>query len=394
MSRRFFFSLYFLAILFHSGAYGMILLMPVLLESINATEADAGRLQLVAGISTIAIVIVSGKIVDKVGRMGSFAFSGLLLFGGLGFYGLLESISVLSIIASLLFGAGWGLFFSTKVMVLSQICWPEERVKLFSIDLVVFMIGFGISPVIGRFLYKAGLSYADVYWVMGIVCLFSSALFLFLKKPLNKLKKTGNLNTAMVLNLTSFVQVLRSPSMIPILITLLMASMYVGLNNFQAKWAQANELSYADFFIVYTIAVLASRFVMMRYKISAFSYFHIGALFIVAMGGAFGMIYMQGSWEIYMISAFLGGVGLGGMTPIIQGITANQSDQENLAQTMQVMVLAHLTGLFGFPYIGGEIIVHSGFDQFHMTAIYLGVGACVLCVIGYLQSGSFKQKQV
>ena len=63
---------------------------------------------------------------------------------------------------------------------------------------------------------------------------------------------------------------------------------------------------------------------------------------------------------MYLLVAFLFGIGYGVSYPILAAMAANDADTDLVPQTLQVFALTYFIGIFGFPLIAGWMIVELG----------------------------------
>ena len=73
-------------------------------------------------------------------------------------------------------------------------------------------------------------------------------------------KSSGNRTDT--LHLPHVGRILRSQAFLPILLTFLSACVFSGMNSFQAVFALERGLSYADWFLSYTVTVIGIRFLI------------------------------------------------------------------------------------------------------------------------------------
>ena len=91
------------------------------------------------------------------------------------------------------YGFGWGLFYVLTPVVLTEITEQADRVRVFTLLSVFIMAGFGLSPVLGAYLVKAGFGIDLTFTVTAVLCLLSGTIFnaIHLNIPPHKLLDFG-----------------------------------------------------------------------------------------------------------------------------------------------------------------------------------------------------------
>ena len=135
---------------------------------------------------------------------------------------------------------------------------------------------------------------------------------------------------------------------------------FAGMNNFQTVFANERGLDYADYFLIYTVTVVLFRVVLARFKGGRNPYMTIAALQYVMFGSVVLFMGIGGNVQMYLVVAFLFGIGYGVSYPILAAMAANDADQDLLPQTLQFFALSYFIGIFGFPLVAGWMIVELG----------------------------------
>ena len=360
----------------------MVLLMPILFRNMGGNEQDVGLFQALIGLATITTVLFSGKFVDRFGQMNALALSGGILCVSLFQFASTNTLGLVTVIASLMLGIGWGLFGALKNVVLTLITKPHERLRHFSFMLIAMMAGFGLSPVAGSMMMDQGMSIMMVFKIMAAICLLSAGIFLRLNPFVNNVVKNGVERTRVTLTLSAVIRIFKSRSAAPLYLVLMNACLFAGMNNFQTVIAEAKGFHYDQYFLTYSFVVIACRLCLIKIKPGHYFYPLVTGLFVVTVSSIILLFYADKyAWQ-YILVAVLFAVGYGISHPMIQTLAANDSNSANLAQTMQLFSLCHLIGIFGFPLIAGWMIVNFGFVSLF---VLLGVIASVCAFIALMQ---------
>lgn len=360
MSRFSMFMLYFLAIFLQAGAYGLTFMLPRLFESFGANEKTVGVMLGMTAVTTLVTVYFSGHLSDMFGRLRTLAAACIAISAALFLYGVIESVGVLLVCASVLLGFGWGLTYSLGPIVLTRLVSAQERVRYFTLLSVFVMAGFGLSPVLAAVLEGAGYSVRDAFFVTAALCLVSAVLFFCLDGPVKANAINPRAEVPSRITQQAVVAVLRSPAILPVVMVCLGASVFAGLNNFQTVFADARGLDYAAFFLTYTVTVVLLRLVLARFKGGANPYRTIAVLQYIMCLSVVLFIFSGDNLPLYLLVAVLFGIGYGVSYPILVAMAAQDANEDLSAQTLQIFALTYFIGIFGFPLVAGWMIVEVG----------------------------------
>ncbi len=360
MNRASLIALYLVAIFLQAGAYGLTFLLPKLFDSFGANEKVVGGMLFATTLATLLTVYFSGHLSDIFGRLRTLSGACLAISLSLFLFGWIDSVGIGLVIASLLMGFGWGLTYSLGPIVLSRIVSVDDRVRYFTLLSAFNMAGFGLSPVLATGLEEAGHSIRDAFYLTASLCIVSAVLFYLLDHPIKAQAISARPEVPSRITLRALAGVMKSRSALPIGMICLGASVFAGMINFQTVFADARGLDYANFFLIYTLTVVAFRLVLAQFKGGDNPYRTIAFLLSVMGGSVMLFIFSGTSVPLYLIVAVLFGVGYGISYPILVTVAANDAEEELSAQTLQLFALTYFIGIFGFPLIAGWMIVEAG----------------------------------
>ncbi|MGB0506508.1 MAG: MFS transporter, partial [Pikeienuella sp.] len=164
----------------------------------------------------------------------------------------------------------------------------------------------------------------------------------------------------------------------PVIMVCLGASVFAGMNNFQTVFADERGLNYADYFLIYTITVVAFRIVLARFKGGANPYLTIAMLQYVMFASVVLFLFIGGNTMAYGTIAFLFGIGYGVSYPVLVAMAANDAEEDLVPQTLQLFALTYFIGIFCFPLVAGWMIVELGSTSLLiLTAVLAGVEATI-----------------
>ncbi|WP_423909684.1 MFS transporter [Candidatus Spongiihabitans sp.] len=381
ISRKWFFCWFFIATFFQAGTYGLTFLLPILFSNIGGNEKDVGTVLLCTAIMTILTVLYSGHMTDRRGRIKTIAYSGIIIASSLYLFSILSSITLFAYLAGALLGIGWGLFYTLTPVVLTTMTDPEERVRYFTLLSVFIMAGFGLSPIIGKYLDQLGYGINAVFQLTAALCIFSTIIFYALSFA-TKESETENQGSSKQAKLTyaSLRQLLKSKAIVPIVMVGLGASVFAGVTNFQTEYAIQKGQDYSIYFITYTITVIVCRVIFAEFIGGDKPYFVIFVLLAIMSISILVFIYLDNSQWLYIAGALLFGIGYGVSYPIVKAMAANEAREDIMPQTMQFFGISYFLGVFGFPLIAGILI--SEFSMLHLM-ILITVLSLLECVLAF-----------
>ncbi len=360
MNRLTMFTLFYLASFLQAGAYGLTFMLPRLFEGFGANEKIVGVMLFLTTISTLITVYYAGHLSDRFGRVRTLGVACLAIATALAAYGLADGIGGLLILASVALGAGWGLTYALSPIVLTRLVTPDERVRYFAILSVALMAGFGLSPVMASMMESADLTVNDAFFLTAVLCAVAGVIFLVIVAPVRTHSAASGPEPRSSLSLTAVRAIMGSRARLPVIMVCLGASVFAGMNNFQTVIADERGLNYADYFLTYTLTVVLFRVVLARFKGGASPYLTIAALQYVMFGSVVLFLGIGGNLPMYLVVAFLFGIGYGVSYPILAAMAVNDADPALLPQTLQFFALSYFIGIFGFPLVAGWMIVEMG----------------------------------
>lgn len=374
MSRTVLFTLFFLAVFLQAGAYGLTFLLPRLFEEFGANEVAVGQMLLITTFVTLTTVYFSGHLSDLWGRVRTVGIACIAISVALFLYGSAQSVGITLWAASVFLGFGWGLTYSLCPVVLTRLVAADNRVRYFTLLSVFVMAGFGLSPVMASMLERAGFAVRDAFLITSGLCLLSAVLFFAIINAVRAHALQAGPEAPSRIALSSLKAVMASPARVPVVMVLLGASVFAGMNNFQTVFADARGLDYAQFFLAYTLTVVVFRLVLATFKGGARPYVTIAVLQYVMAASVVLFLFSGSNAPLYLVTAVLFGIGYGVSYPILVSVTSQDADRDLGPQTLQLFALSYFIGIFGFPLIAGWLIVQGGVP----TLLWLVAGLAVV----------------
>ena len=360
MSRATMFVLFFIASFLQAGVYGLTFLLPRLFDNFGANEKVVGSMLFITAVTTLTTVYYSGHLADKFGRVKTLAVACIAITLSLVLYGWADAVGLTLVMASILLGFGWGITYALSPVVLTRLVGADERVRYFAILSIAIMAGFGLSPVFAAWMERMGQSLNNAFYITAALCFVSATIFFALIKTVQGYAINPAAEVPSRLSLNAVRKILKSMALTPIIMVCLGASVFAGMNNFQTVFADERGLEYAGYFFTYTVTVIAFRVVLARFKGGKNPYLIIAMLQYIMCGSVLLFIFSAGNETLYLLVAFLFGIGYGASYPILTAMTANDAREDLLPQTLQLFALTYFIGIFAFPLIAGWMIVEVG----------------------------------
>ena len=374
MKRPILLTLFFLATFLQAGPYGLTFVLPPLFAGFNGSEADVGNTLALTAISTLIIVMLSGHVTERLGRMPTIAWSGGIISLSILLFATASHVGGQVYMAGVLLGVGWGLFYTLTPVALGQIIAPEERVRYFTLLSVFIMAGFGLAPVMSSGLATIGLGLPFAFLVTAGLCGVSALIFGLITPAFHREVITPDAaGHSAKLSVAIAAKIMRTRAAVPIWMVGIGASVFAGVTNFQAVFAIQSGFEYADYFVAYTVTVIACRVLFAEFVGGRTPYAVISVLMVVMACSVGLFLVLGGNWPLFILAAVLFGIGYGVSYPIIKAMAANEAEADLLPQTMQLFGLSYFIGVFGFPFAAGWIIVKASIVVLLMVALGLAL---------------------
>jgi MFS family permease len=102
------FAIFFCAVFFQAGAYGLTFMLPRLFDDLGSDEKAVGTMLMFTALATLASVYYVGHLSDVIGRVKMLVLGCIAIAAALALYAVAESVSGVIFTASVLLGFGWG----------------------------------------------------------------------------------------------------------------------------------------------------------------------------------------------------------------------------------------------------------------------------------------------
>ena len=353
-----------------AAAYGSTALLPLHVSAIGGNAATVGVIISSGTVFTLLFAVLSGHLTDKLGRLNSIVMGGAALAAGVGLIGVTSRIGWPLILAGVLLGTGWALFYVLLPIYVVSFLIPESRIKYLTLVSGFQMLGIGASPVIGRLTGSLGIPVAAVFRSLALTSLLACVLLVWMGRRLRALPTSGGRLAR--LQGPAIRRVFSGVARYPVIMIGLGACIFSTLSAFQTALAQAWKRDYSLFFIVFITTVVLCRLSLAGYVGRQNPYKVILALLGTMLAGLLMMFRAADSAYIYALSAMLFGVGYGLAYSVLNGILANSVDTEVLPQALQIFTCSYFLGIFGFPAVAGLLLTRYGVSTLLTALVAIG----------------------
>ena len=350
-----------------SLSYGSTFLLSLLVSTRGGNEQDAGQIISLAMLSTVVAVLGSGHLADRLGSARAIALSALCLVAACLGFALVPGTGGGLMLCGLLLGLGWGAFYTLGPILVAERVAPQRRTHCFALLSGSMMSGIGSGPLVGKLASVFHLPVQTAFYVAALAAICGLLLFNYLaRQPRQPSSRVG-------ISVRTSAQVLGSAARWPILMVGLGGAIFGGLGSFQTSYAAARGLDYSLFFIGFMSAAIGCRLLIAGWVVKRDAYRASCLLsgFIVLAVLALGW-WVQGNLG-YLLAAALLGVGYGLNYSVINGLAANQAPAGHTPQALLLFSLAYFIGVFGFPWLAGNLIVSGGTEAMFAALLVIAL---------------------
>ncbi|WP_338883419.1 MFS transporter [Xenorhabdus sp. TH1] len=350
---------------FTAGGYGATFLISEFFRAQGGSDIDAGMTLSVALIGTLIGVPLVGWFA---GRLESSRFAALAALSVSCGYFLLScsagDLSYIPRIGAFLIGLGWGMFYISGPMALSERISDADRGYWFTRFSAFQMAGICGSPIILSIIVEqVKIPILTAFLLVGIIAIFAS-LFLMtfgFREPHDQQELSLR---PWVKNIS---KIAATSAIRPIIMVGLGGCVFSGMMSFQSSIVEGTNSSANTFFAVHVVTVVISRLLLARYLSTVPRIPLVITLMSFLVLGIVSLLGIPVHSIFQITAAILTGLGYGLVYPVIQTWAINESALEHRHAALTWFVVSYFIGIFGFPIIGGWILVEAGKSLFITT---------------------------
>ena len=348
-------SILYLGSLFISTGYGLFLTLPLYIKSLAADESVAGNIIFAGAIGTLSIVATMPRIIQFIPSKYIILIGCLLYSLGALICILPGALSPWFYVASIFLGAGWGTTFTISPILLSNTVTDKERAFYFSVQSAFNAIGTGIGPVAVQQLMAIGISHKTILSGGIYISIIAAILFFIAGSHLHVAKKISKVTVG------SIKYIFSSEAIYPCLMVFFGACAFTSVMNFQTTFAISQGFNFSWFYGTYSFAVIFGRFFVSGWISRKNPITMMIVLLISFCIAILTLLIVRHNTLIYIFSSILLGLSYGLVYPLIQAYAVNVSTPEFRENVLIYFTLSYFAALYGFPFVGGKIIVNYGY---------------------------------
>jgi predicted MFS family arabinose efflux permease len=216
-----------------------------------------------------------------------------------------------------------------------------------------------------------------VLYIVGGLCALASLMFEIFGRlsphaPVSRVQERWLLNIGAIA---------RTLAVYPIAIIALGGCVFSGLMTFQMSLVQGTHAQAGTFFSLYTVTVVTTRWLLSRLVINIRSETATKVLLAMMVLGSASMFAVPYHVFFQLAAAVLLGTGYGLAYPIVQSQAVNDSEAGHRHAALTWFVASYFIGAFGFPSVGGWVLVHLGKGALLTLIAACGLAALVLAIL-------------
>lgn len=343
--------------LFTAAGYGATFLISAWFRSRGGTDVDTGTTLGAALIGTLIGVPLVGWFAGRVDASRLTAIAAFILSCGYMLLGTSGTSAYLPPVAASLIGLGWGMFYIGGPMSLSERITDAERGQWFTRFSAFQMAGICGSPILLAALVAAtGASIQTTFFLVGAMGLLAAGLL----GTFASREPRAQRETALRPWVSHIGAIARTSAMRPVVMVCLGGCVFTGMMSFQNSLAEGTGANASTFFAVHAVTVVISRLLLARRLSTLPRLPLVTGLLACLIAGLLLLLGMPAHPGFQIAAAMFTGLGYGLVYPVIQTWAINDSAVEHRHAVLTWFVVAYFVGIFGFPVIGGWILVVAG----------------------------------
>jgi MFS family permease len=354
-----------------SAAFGMFLLLPLYVQKLGGDEADFG---VIMASATVTAALAIGLVIRYPEALRpNVVLSLAILAYGLGAAGAaLVRDSWLPLVGiGLLLGTAWAVVYAASPMVMSGMVTDRERVTYFGYLTGTQQLGIGVGPVVAGFLANGNLGFRGTFLVAAVLCALAAILVLAGGALVPDTRIAGSDAGQAVSFRASMGSILRSESVLWLVMILLFACLFTTLTSFQTTFARAQDLDFPVFYLSYTAAVILSRFGIVSFA-ARYDMRLVIAVAVSLMALSVATFLFVGSNAVfYGLASASVGLSYGLSLPAVQAQAVNVSEESIRPRVLPLAGLLFETMILAFPLLAGWVISGFGYGAVFVLLVFL-----------------------
>jgi MFS family permease len=367
----------FLGTLLTSAGYGATFLLNDYFRTLGGNEVDTGLALAAAMVGTFIGVPLVGWFSGRIGAANLAACGALSVAAGYVLFTMLTAITPLIAVGGFLIGLGWGAFYLAAPMAVIERTTDGNRVLWFNRFGAFQMAGIGGSPILADFAIRTlHLSTVTTFLIVGSIALAAAVLLAVFQRVAVAVSRANGSRRW----LRDFPAISRTAALYPIVMVALGACVFSGILTFQTSLVAGTAAHASTFFAIYAVTVVLSRWLLAPLVNRVPKETSAQVLLFIMVLGIIAMFAVPANAIFHMLAALLLGVGYGLVYSIIQTQAVNDSPVEHRPAALTWFVLSYFVGVFGFPSLGGWMLVHAGKNGLLLLILACGLAELAIAV--------------
>jgi MFS family permease len=366
-----------LGTLLAASGYGATFLLSMHFRSTGGTDLNTAAALAQAVIGTFVSFPLVDWFAPRVGAARLTAIAALCLGIGVAAFTVFAPANAFGFVPGFLVGFGWGSFSLAAPMALAERTTNTDRGSWFMRFGTTQMLGIGACPALAAFAIRSlHWTVGSVLLVVASLCVIASLLLEVFARlspnPATHRQKPWAFNSGAIL---------RTPAAYSIAMIALCACVFSGLLTFQMSLVQGTRSYAGTFFSFYTVSVVLARWLLGRLVINSPREVTTKLVLVLMLLGVVAMFAVPYHTLFHPTSAVLFGTGYGLAYPVIQEQAVNDSDALHRHAALTWFIVAYSLGAFGFPAVGGWVLMHAGKSALIALIALCGISALVLSLL-------------
>ncbi|SPB14645.1 MFS transporter [Caballeronia novacaledonica] len=358
--------------------YGATFLLSMHFRLIGGSDLDTGEALAGAMLGTFSGVSLVGWFAQRIGAARMTALSGLFIAVGLAGFGFIERVSALNLLPGFLMGFGWGAFYLAAPMSLAERTTDAERgrwfLRLGTFQMTGMTGGPGLAALAIRYWHWP---VSSVLYLIGGLCIIGALML----ESFGRIAPRTHATPIGTQKLRDMHAIFRTRAIYPIVMIALGACVFSGLMTFQMSIMQGTGAHASTFFSVYAVTVAATRWLLGQFVIRARRDLATKVLLTLMVLGVLATFAAPYHVMFHSASAVLLGTGFGLVYPVIETQVVADSGATHRHAALTWFVASYFLGVFGFPALGGWVLVHMGAGVLMALITLCGLMALMLAIV-------------
>ena len=360
-----------------AACYGATFMLTAHLEQQGFDPTLAGVAVSSGIIITLILACFAGRMAEHLGLSKSIALSAVLMSLAMLSFAVAGVAPAAIYAGGIFLGAAWAIFYMLAPLIIIDLVDSSVRIRYLTFLSGTQMLGLGLAEPAGSMLANLGATYTEIYGGLCVFSLFCAGLFLRMSHHELAHQSPHSLT------ISAAIRVMRSKAVLPSIVITLLACIFSGLATFQLLYAEPRGLNGSTFFVTFTVVTVILRFSVAS-QIAKLPIYSLAIVLILIIMSALGLLALnRGSLPLYMLSSALFAIGYGLSYSTLNAIAINIAEATELpiSVSSQIFTLFYFAGIFGFPFIGSQLISLLSIDAMVLVLLGVCISAMLLGVI-------------